>query len=196
MQQNGLTVRARVASVVRVVCIGVLMTVLVAAELYLHNKTIPVFLDYLREAEHKNSAWIGGQISYALPFLTVAVFQYAVYCRAERASAAPGTLYPADRLYQREKMWELLLVAVLVYGVVLPYCVHLSNTQYAAALEEALLTGAELPQTDGKVDDKLIYHLAEWFIRLAIPLGLLSVYHASRAGDAANPEDVSGEAVQ
>ena len=46
MDQTG---RTRVASVARVLCFGVLMTVLVAAELYLHYKTIPVFLDYLRE---------------------------------------------------------------------------------------------------------------------------------------------------
>ena len=72
MDQTG---RTRVASVARVLCFGVLMTVLVAAELYLHYKTIPVFLDYLREAEHKNSAWIGGQISFMLPFLTIAFFQ-------------------------------------------------------------------------------------------------------------------------
>ena len=45
MDQTG---RTRAASVARVLCFGVLMTVLVAAELYLHYKTIPVFLDYLR----------------------------------------------------------------------------------------------------------------------------------------------------
>ena len=72
MDQTG---RTRAASVARVLCFGVLMTVLVAAELYLHYKTIPVFLDYLRETEHKNSAWIGGQISFMLPFLTIAFFQ-------------------------------------------------------------------------------------------------------------------------
>ena len=44
MDQTG---RTRAASVARVLCFGVLMTVLVAAELYLHYKTIPVFLDYL-----------------------------------------------------------------------------------------------------------------------------------------------------
>ena len=100
MDQTG---RTRAASVARVLCFGVLMTVLVAAELYLHYKTIPVFLDYLREAEHKNSAWIGGQISFMLPFLTIAFFQYTVYCRAERGRAEPGIVCPAERLYQREK---------------------------------------------------------------------------------------------
>ncbi len=177
--------RTRAASVARVLCFGVLMTVLVAAELYLHYKTIPVFLEYLQEAEHKNSAWIGGQISFMLPFLTVAFFQYAVYCRAERAGMPPDTVCPAKRLYQREKAVEILLVAVLVYGVLLPYCVHLSNEQYAAALAEAARTGDILPQTDGKVDDKLIYHLAEWFLRLGVPLGLLGIYHGARARDCA-----------
>lgn len=173
--------RTRAASVARVLCFGVLMTVLVAAELYLHYKTIPVFLEYLQEAEHKNSAWIGGQISFMLPFLTVAFFQYAVYCRAERVGMPPDTVCPAKRLYQREKAVEILLVAVLVYGVLLPYCVHLSNEQYAAALAEAARTGDILPQTD----DKLIYHLAEWFLRLGVPLGLLGIYHGARARDCA-----------
>lgn len=182
MNQTG---RTRAASVARVLCFGVLMTVLVAAELYLHYKTIPVFLEYLQEAEHKNSAWIGGQISFMLPFLTVAFFQYAVYCRAERAGMPPDTVCPAKRLYQREKAVEILLVAVLVYGVLLPYCVHLSNEQYAAALAEAARTGDILPQTDCKVDDKLIYHLAEWFLRLGVPLGLLGIYHGARARDCA-----------
>ena len=151
MDQTG---RTRAASVARVLCFGVLMTVLVAAELYLHYKTIPVFLDYLRETEHKNSAWIGGQISFMLPFLTIAFFQYTVYCRAERGRAEPGTVCPAERLYQREKTMEILLVAVLVYGVLLPYCIHLSNQQYAVALAEAARTGTVLPQTKGNVDDK------------------------------------------
>lgn len=177
--------RTRAASAARVLCFGILMAVLVAAELYLHYTSIQTFLDYLREEEHKNSAWIGSQISYMLPFLTVAFFQYAVYCRAERASEAPGTVCPANRLYQREKAWEILLVAVIVYGVILPFCIHLSNEQYAAALADATLTGDTLPQTDGKVDDKLIYHLTEWFLRLGIPLGLLCIYHGARARDCA-----------
>ena len=106
MDQTG---RTRVASVARVLCFGVLMTVLVAAELYLHYKTIPVFLDYLRETEHKNSAWIGGQISFMLPFLTIAFFQYTVYCRAERGRAEPGSCR-APRLSQTGGEWSLRLL--------------------------------------------------------------------------------------
>ena len=99
MDQTG---RTRAASVARVLCFGVLMTVLVAAELYLHYKTIPVFLDYLREAEHKNSAWIGGQISFMLPFLTIAFFQYTVYCRAENR----GLSVRQSACISAKKLWK------------------------------------------------------------------------------------------
>lgn len=173
----------RAAAVARVMTFSILLTALIAAELYLHYTTIPTFLEYLKEAGHTHSAWIGKQISYALPFLTIAFFQYLVYRRAERNSMAPGTVCPAVRSLQREKALEILGVALLLYAVVLPYCIHLSNETYAAALAEALKNDTVLPQTDGKVDDKMIYHLVEWFIRQGIPLALLGMYHTSRAGE-------------
>lgn len=173
----------RDVSVVRIVLFGVLMTGLVAFELYLHHAVIPELLTRLEVDGHKNSVWIGQQLSYMLPFLTVALFQYFVYRRAERNSMAPGAICPAVRSIQREKAWEILLTAMLVYGVLLPWCIHLSNTGYEAALMEALASGAQVPQTAGNADDKLIYYLAEWFIRLSIPLALLGLYHVARAGE-------------
>lgn len=173
--------RRRAAAVLRVLTFSILLAALLAVELYLHHAVIPSFLSDLKEAGHKNSAWIGKQISYALPFLTIAFFQYLVYRRAERNSMAPGTLCPATRALQLEKALELLLVAVLLYGVLLPYCFHLSNEGYQAALAEALQNGTQVPQTDGNADDKLIYHLVEWFIRQSIPLAFLGMYHAARA---------------
>lgn len=174
---------SRAAAVARVMTFSLLMAALIAAELYLHYTTIPTFLEYLKEAGHTRSAWIGEQLSYALPFLTVAFFQYLVYRHAERNSMAPGTVCPAVRSLQREKAFEILGVALLLYAVILPYCIHLSNETYATALAEALKDGTTLPQTDGKVDDKMIYHLAEWFIRQGIPLALLGTYHVARAGE-------------
>lgn len=172
------------ASVSRILFFSLLMAGLVAVELYLHHAVIPEFLTRLEVDGHKNSVWIGQQLSYMLPFLTVAFFQYLVYRRAERNSMAPGTICPAVRSIQREKAWEILLTAVLVYGVLLPWCIHLSNTGYEAALSEALANGTQVVQTVGNADDKLIYHLAEWFIRLSIPLALLGLYHVARAGEA------------
>lgn len=175
--------RSRAAAIARVMTFSLLMAALIAAELYLHYTTIPTFLEDLEEAGHTHSAWIGEQLSYALPFLTVAFFQYLVYRNAERGSMAPGTVCPAVRSLQKEKAFEILGVALLLYAVILPYCIHLSNATYAAALAEALKNGTTLPQTDGKVDDKMIYHLADWFIRQSIPLALLGMYHVARVGE-------------
>lgn len=176
----------RLMSLLRIVTFSLLMAGLVAVELYLHHAVIPDFLNDLKEADHKNSAWIGKELSYMLPFLTLAAFPYLVYRRAERGSMLAGTICPAVRRLQREKAWEILLTAVLIYGVILPYCIHLSNVGYEAALAEALASGTSVPQTEGKADDKLIYHLVEWFIRQFIPLSLLGLYHAARA---AEPEE-------
>lgn len=178
----------RLMSLLRIMIFSLLMAGLVVVELYLHHAVIPDFLSDLKEAGHKNSAWIGKELSYMLPFLTLAFFPYFVYRRAERSSMPAGTICPAVRRLQREKAWEMLLVGVLIYGVILPYCIHLSKVGYESALAEALVSGTSVPQTEGKTDDKLIYHLTEWFIRQFIPLSLLGLYHAARA---AEPEETA-----
>jgi hypothetical protein len=73
--------------------------------------------------------------------------------------------------------WEVLLVAVLTYGVLLPYMASISKAMHEAALE----IGADIPQTDGKYGTTLIMKLHEWFIRLSIPLAILMLFHGTRA---------------
>lgn len=158
-------------SLIRVLTVSVLLSALVAGCLYLHHTVFTDARAHFLDAESKSIAWIVRELGYMLPFITVALFQYVLYSKYDRE----------DGVLQREMMWEILLVAVLTYAVLLPYVCHVSDELYAAAKALAEQTGEKLPQTEGKVDRTLAMDLHEWFVRLSIPLALLSVYHGSRA---------------
>ncbi len=158
-------------SLIRVLVMSVLLSLLVAGCLYLHHTVFTDARTHFLDAESKSIAWMVRELGYMLPFIVIALFQYAVYHRYDRE----------DGILQREMMWEMALVALLTYAVLLPYVCHLSDELYAAAKLLTEQTGEKLPQTEGKVDRTLAMDLHQWFVRLSIPLALLGVYHGSRA---------------
>ena len=154
-------------SILRVLICGALLSVLVAACLYCKYTAIDFFHARLLEQESKTSAWILKQVSFALPWIVICLFHGLVYCKHDRR----------DGIAQREMFWEVLLVTVFTYLVLLPYLKNISEEMYAAALE----MGADIPQTDGKVDQTFLMIFHEWFIRMAVPLSALQLFHSVRA---------------
>ena len=154
-------------SILRVLICGALLSVLVAACLYCKYTAIDFFHARLLEQESKTSAWILKQVSFALPWIVICLFHGLVYCKHDRR----------DGIVQREMFWEVLLVTVFTYLVLLPYLKNISEEMYAAALE----MGADIPQTDGKVDQTFLMIFHEWFIRMAVPLSALLLFHSVRA---------------
>lgn len=154
-------------SILRTILIGILLSVLTAVCLYLHHTAFGEYHAYLLESDKKNSAWIAEELGYLLPFLVIALFQYAVYHKHDRH----------DGILQREMAWEILIVATLTYLVLLPWVMHESD----ALLEAALAAGESVEKNDGGEYQTLWLDVAEWFIRFAIPLCFLYLYHSARA---------------
>ena len=144
-----------------------MLSLLVTTCMYIRHTAFDFYHARLLENGSKTTAWFVEQIGYALPWILICIFHGIVYLKHDRH----------DGICQREMFWEVLLVVILTYGVLLPCMVHVSNTMYEAALE----IGASIPQTDGKHDVTLAMKLHEWFIRLTIPLGALLVFHSMRA---------------
>lgn len=159
--------RPRRPSVLRILLCSLLMWILVVASLYLHHTAIPFYAERLADSNMKTIAWFLKQAGFALPFILIAVFQYMVYHRHDTH----------DGIARREMLWEVILVAALTYLVLLPLVLDLSDRMY----EAALLAGAKIPKTDGGAPWTLAMKLHEWFIRLAIPLSLLCLFHGTRA---------------
>ena len=154
-------------SILRVLLFGILMSVLVTACLYLKYSAVDFFHARLLEQESKTSAWILKQVGFALPWIFMCVFLACTYRRHDRH----------DSIVAREMFWEVLLVTIFTYLVLLPYLRNVSDIIYAAALE----AGADIPQTDGKVDLTFIMLLHEWFVRMAVPLAALLILYSTRA---------------
>ena len=154
-------------SILRVLLFGILMSVLVTACLYLKYSAVDFFHARLLEQESKTSAWILKQVGFALPWIFMCVFLACTYRRHDRH----------DSIVAREMFWEVLLVTIFTYLVLLPYLRNISDILYAAAVE----AGAKIPQTDGKVDQTLIMLFHEWFIRMAVPLTALMIFFSGRA---------------
>ena len=68
-------------------------------------------------------------------------------------------------------------MAILTYAVLLPLVWHYSDTE----LTLSLAAGVSVEKNDGKEYQTLLLSVMEWFIRFAIPLLLLFVYHMARA---------------
>ncbi len=151
----------------RVLLCGVFLSVLVAACLYIWHAALPFLTERMAAEDKKHSPWIAEQLAFALPLFVIPLFQYLVYHKHDRR----------DGVAAREMFWEVVVVAVLVYGVMLPYLNHLSHEMYAAAVE----AGARIPKTDGGVAWTLMMKLHDWFIRQAVTLSVLLVFHAQRA---------------
>ena len=168
-------------SVLRVILCGVLMTLLCVACLYLQYTSLDFLHTQLLEQDKKTTAWFVEQLRFSLPFILFCVFQTAVYARH----------YRRDGIAQREMAWEILLVTVLMYAVVLPCLGWLSEGLY----HTALMQGETIPTTPTvKVEITLLMELHEWFVRLTIPLIVLFLYHSARARyELRHPEEVEEE---
>ena len=153
-------------SLLRTLLCGILMTILAAGCLYLYYTSFDFYHDRLVENGSKTLAWLTEQLSFSLPFILICLFQTAVYHGRD----------PRDGTARREMFWQIALVAVLVYAVMLPYLSSISEALYT----NALASGVKLPKTEGKVEITLLMELHDWFIRLTIPLLLLMVYHSAR----------------
>ena len=157
-------------SILRILICGILLAVLVAACMYVRHTAFDFYHARLLEDGSKTTAWFVEQVGYALPWILICVFHGIVYVKHDRH----------DGICRREMFWEVLLVAVLTYGVLLPYMASVSDTMYETALE----IGADIPQISLEKrfhDVTLIMKLHEWFIRLSIPLAILLLYHSTRA---------------
>lgn len=161
------TVRRYRFSILRVLLCGFFMSVLVAACLYLKYSAVDFFHARLLEQESKTSAWILKQVGFALPWIFMCVFQSITYRKHDRR----------DGIVAREMFWEVMLVTVFTYFILLPYLKGISEEMYAATLE----AGAKIPQTDGKVDQTFIMLFHEWFVRMAVPLTALLIFYSARA---------------
>ena len=157
----------------RIVVFSLFLFVLIAIELYASETSLSVFHeqllnDYTHTEEkgwQKTVAWLVDQLRYWLPFLTVCIFQYAVYRKHNSENG----------ICQKEMAWQVGILTVLVYGGLLPYVAHISKT----ARELAIANGETLPLTEGGEESTILLGAAAWFIRVSVPLLLLLVYHAS-----------------
>ena len=154
-------------NILRVLICGIFMSVLVAACLYLKYTAVDFFHARLLEQESKTSAWILKQVGFALPWIFMCIFHAITYRKHDRH----------DGVVAREMFWEVMLVTVFTYFILLPYLKGISEEMYAAALE----AGAKIPQTDGKVDQTFIMLFHEWFVRMAVPLTALLILYSARA---------------
>ena len=154
-------------SIPRILLCGVLLTILMAGCLYLYHTAFPFYRARLLDNESKTMAWLVGQLSFILPLIVICLFQVMVYHKQDTR----------DGTFRREMFWEVVVVAVLTYAVLLPYLASISEALYV----NALAAGETIPRNEGKVEITLLMELHEWFIRLSIPLGILMVYHGCRA---------------
>lgn len=162
-----LTRRREGFSLLRVLICAALLTALVAGCLYLYYTALEFLRARLLDDESKTLAWLTGQLGFSLPFFLICLFQLMVYHGHDSR----------DGSARREMFWEVALVTVLTYAVLLPYLSSISEALYI----NALAAGEIIPETDGGVEITLLMELHEWFVRLTIPLGILLVYHAARA---------------
>ena len=154
-------------SILRVLLCGIFMSCLVAACLYLKYSAVDFFHARLLDQGSKTSAWILKQVSFALPWIFLCLFHAITYRSRDNH----------DGVAAREKFWEVALVTVFVYFILLPHLRGISDVMHAAALE----AGATIPQTDGKVDQTFIMLFHEWFVRMAVPLAAFLILFSTRA---------------
>lgn len=162
--------------VLRCVLIALLLCGAVAGSLYLHAYTLPELAANITDAEANpgfpSSAegivhWLTEEIGLLLPFLTVLLLPFFIYRKIDRH----------DGKAQKEMVYALVLVALFVYAVLLPYTTRLSDAQ----LQSALAAGEEFPILESGAHDTLLLSLIPWFIRLGIGLAILALYHSMRA---------------
>ena len=154
-------------SIVRVLLCGVLLTILVAACLYLSYTAFDFYRARFLEEESKTLAWFTQQLGFSLPFIVICLFHYIVYHTHDRR----------DGVARREMFWEIVILTALTYGALLPYLGSISD----ALRTNILAAGEAMPENDAGHEITLLMELHDWFIRLTIPLGALLVFHSFRA---------------
>ena len=159
--------RAYKFSWIRMILMGLMLFALITVCLYLYHVAFREYGEYLTAEEKKSTAWIVKQLSFMLPFIAVAAFQYAVYAKHDNR----------DGVLQRERAFEILIAAALTYLVLLPLLAWYSDTKLLLSLMAEL----DFPKTDGKEYETVMILVAEWFARLTVPLCLLFVYHMAKA---------------
>ncbi len=155
----------------RVLVCVVLLSVMLSACLYLYHTAFPFLHDRLTETEKDFTAWVVTQLSFSLPFILICLFLAVAYRGTDRH----------DGLASREKQWIVILLAVFAYAILRTYVSHVSEEMYRAAAAAAEAAGTKPLETDGGVPLTLMLKSREWFIRLAIPLGLLILFYGVRA---------------
>lgn len=164
------------AHILRTLLIGLLLCGVVAGTLYLHVNTLPDLAADLTDTEQHPAFppsaegivnWITDELGLLLPFLAVLILCFVIYRPFDRH----------DGKAQREMVYEILLVAIFTFVVLLPYVARISE----AEVQAALAAGEEFPVRENGVKDTLLLNLTEWFLRTGIGLGILGLYHSMRA---------------
>lgn len=169
-------------SPLRVIILSLLLFVLIALELGLYHTAIADLSDNLmteynltdEKGWQKTAAWMVEQITMMLPFITICIFQFAVYNRYNRK----------DGILQLEMGIEVIATAVLVFAVLLPVLAKVSHDRYIVEVAEGTLKTYDKGGTVTLLRESL-----GWFLRFLIPVGLLSLYHFSRARAEAEDEE-------
>ena len=152
---------------VRVVAVGVLLTLLLAVCLYLNHTAIKAMATGLADGEHKNSAWIAEELGNLLPLIVVALFQFCIYYKHDNHNG----------IAQKEMAWEILVCTLLTYAVLLPYVMHMSDTQLAQQLAD----GVKVEKNEGGRYITLFLNSVVWFLRVGVTLLLLWLFHTVKA---------------
>lgn len=161
-------------SILRVIIFSLLLFVLISLELGLYHTAISDLCDNLmseyeltdEKGWQKTVAWLVDQTAMMLPFVTICIFHFSVYNRYNRK----------DGIIQREMGYEVLLTALLVYAVLLPVVAKISRDMHIAAQ-----IAGEVKNYDKGGPITLLRESVGWFLRFLIPVGILSLYHFSRA---------------
>lgn len=163
---------------IRIAIIAVLLFLLIVAEFYMFSTVFSKLYDNLmteydlanggtKKGFEKIIAWCVNEISLWLPAITICSFQYLVYHKYNRD----------DGIYQREMGFEILLVTILVYAVLLPIVAKISTDMHQATIAAGEIV--DKYEKGGYIT--LLSESLMWFLRFFIPAGILSVYHFSRA---------------
>ena len=154
-------------SILRTVVMGLFLTALAAGSLYMNTTLFPELASFFTDIEHPGAAWLARELGYWLPFVLIALFQYAVYRGCDRG----------DGILEREMARSILIMAVLVYFVLLPYLYQTG----VETLQASLAAGEQVPTFENGHYRTVFWENLEWFVRFLIPVGALYLFHSSRA---------------
>ncbi len=167
------------ARILRTMLVGLLLSAVVAGTLHLHARILPEFTTELLtdpetglvssqlEKNHKNFLWFVEQFGYLAPLLAVMILPALIYHPIDRR----------DGRVQQELTWVTVIVIAVTFLLLLPYTARISDAEVQAALS----AGETFPTRDGGAYDTLLLKVIPWFLRLGVGLGILCLYHSTRA---------------